>query len=69
MSANINAPNNTITNRDGVLLAYNSFHAPGGSIYIGGERASYRKVPYLVEGNLQLTFCLLICTAVRITCR
>jgi hypothetical protein len=52
-----------------VLLAYNSFHAPGGSIYIGGERASYRKVPYLVEGNLQLTFCLLICTAVRITCR
>jgi hypothetical protein len=37
MSASINAPGNTITNRDGILLAYSTINAPGGSVFIGGE--------------------------------
>jgi hypothetical protein len=37
MSSSIDAPNNTITNRDGLLLAYNTINAPGGHIIIGSE--------------------------------
>ncbi len=37
MSSSITAPNNTITNRDGLLLAYNTINAPGGQVIIGGE--------------------------------
>jgi hypothetical protein len=38
MISTVNAPYNTIENRDGVLIAHNTFHAPGGTIHVGGKR-------------------------------
>jgi hypothetical protein len=37
MSLSINAPSSNIMNRDGLLLANNTFHVPGGTVNIRGE--------------------------------
>jgi hypothetical protein len=38
-----------VINCDCLLLAHNSFHAPGGSIYIGGKQLILK--PYLLLGK------------------
>jgi hypothetical protein len=43
MSASINAPDSTIANRDALLLAYNTIHAAGGRVIIGGNRSMAEK--------------------------
>jgi hypothetical protein len=37
MTLNADAPNNTFSNQDGQLMAYNNFNTAGGSVFIGGN--------------------------------